>query len=135
MSSVRPEGHRVVLVDDEHELLKLGERVLQHAGFVVWTASSPIGVGALIKRHAPDVLVLDVTMPGLDGAALAKLLERGGGTLPVVFWSALPEAELQRLTRTVARSTYVAKGAPIASLVATVERMIRLHAKSVPPTA
>jgi CheY-like chemotaxis protein len=122
-----------MIVDDEPELLLLASRVLQHAGFQVWTANSPIGVGALIKRHAPDVVVLDVSMPGLDGESLARLFTREARTLPVVFWSALAEEMLQQITRRVPNSTYVRKGAPLAELIGTVQRMIRLHASWPPP--
>jgi CheY-like chemotaxis protein len=131
--SLRPEPYRAVIVDDEPDLLLLGSRALQHAGFEVWSAGSPIGVGALIKRHAPDVIVLDVSMPGLDGESLARLFTRGARTLPVVFWSALAEEALQQITRRVPSSTYVRKGAPLAELVGTAQRMIRLHTSWPPP--
>lgn len=125
--SLRPGPHRVVVVDDEPEFLAMATRVLKHAGFEVVSAGSPIGVGALIKRHEPDVIVLDVSMPGLDGESLARLSARGPRPTPVVFWSALPEEQLQQIARRFTNATYVAKGSPLTELVATAERMIRLR--------
>lgn len=125
--SLRPGPLRAVVVDDEPDLLALATRALRHAGFDVVSADSPIGVGALIKRHAPDVIVLDVSMPGLDGEALARLFARGDRPLPVVFWSALPEDQLQQIARRTKLGTYVRKGAPLTELIATVERMVRLQ--------
>ncbi|MCB9598867.1 MAG: response regulator [Sandaracinus sp.] len=61
--SLRPGPYRVVLVDDQPELVALARRMFEHAAFEVVATSSPIGVGALIKRHDPDVIVLDVSMP------------------------------------------------------------------------
>lgn len=107
--------------------MALATRALRHAGFEVVCTSSPIGVGALIKRHAPDVIVLDVSMPGLDGEALARLFAREERPLPVVFWSALPEADLQQIARRTKLGTYVRKGWSLKELVSTVERMVRLQ--------
>ncbi|MCA9613181.1 MAG: response regulator [Sandaracinus sp.] len=125
--SLRPGPYRVVLVDDEPELVALARRMFEHAAFEVVATSSPIGVGALIKRHDPDVIVLDVSMPGLDGESLARLFARRERPLPVVFWSALPETELQQIARRIPNATYVPKGSPLTQLVATAERMIRLQ--------
>ncbi|MCB9631989.1 MAG: response regulator [Sandaracinus sp.] len=125
--SLRPGPYRVVLVDDQPELIALARRMFEHAAFDVVATSSPIGVGALIKRHDPDVVVLDVSMPGLDGESLARLSIRRERPLPVVFWSALPETELQQIARRTANATYVLKGSPLPQLVATAERMIRLQ--------
>ncbi|HJK89536.1 MAG TPA: response regulator, partial [Polyangiaceae bacterium LLY-WYZ-15_(1-7)] len=78
---------RVVVVDDDDSILRMIRLALEAAGFEVESASSPIGVGALVRRVAPHVVVLDVSMPGLDGEGVAGLLAKSTGSrrLPVVF--------------------------------------------------
>ena len=59
------------MVDDDDSILRMIRLALEAAGFEVESASSPIGVGALVRRVAPHVVVLDVSMPGLDGEGVA----------------------------------------------------------------
>ncbi|HJL05943.1 MAG TPA: response regulator [Polyangiaceae bacterium LLY-WYZ-15_(1-7)] len=127
---------RVVVVDDDDSILRMIRLALEAAGFEVESASSPIGVGALVRRVAPHVVVLDVSMPGLDGEGVAGLLAKSTGSrrLPVVFYSALDEDALHTLSKRTPDSTYVQKGSPLPALVDAVRRMARLYASEAPPS-
>jgi DNA-binding response OmpR family regulator len=79
----------ILVVDDDRALLGLLNAVLSAQGFRVWTA--PDGAAALelyrsVKEHI-RVLLLDVSMPGLDGPATLHELRRGGATVPACFMS------------------------------------------------
>lgn len=122
----------ILVVDDDPDIARMVSLVLRRAGYEVVTADSPMGVTALVRRVEPKVLILDVMMPGLSGENLAKLLNRAAGQRPIIFYSAKPDSELLELCRRVPDSTYLAKGAPLARLVETVERMLRLYASQRP---
>ncbi len=132
MTTDRPLKGTVLVVDDDPDIRRMVALVLRREGYEVQTADSPMGVTTLVRRIEPKVLILDVSMPGLSGDNLAKLLTRAVGRRPIVFYSAMPDAELLALCRRIPDSTYLAKGAPLSRLVETVDRMVRLYASQHP---
>jgi DNA-binding response OmpR family regulator len=90
---------KVLLVDDDAAIKKLVRVLLEQRQHQVFTSDTPYGVSATILRHAPDVAVLDVRMPGLSGPQLAQLI----ADLPrtqrpqLALWSALDDDALRRL--------------------------------------
>jgi len=116
----------VLIVDDNQELLLTTSRYLMARGFHVLTADSPLGVTNIVRREVPDVIVLDVMMPALSGDALAKILR--GLALPktpaIVFYSALDEESLHRLTRGVENATYVSKASSVEELRAVIQEIL-----------
>jgi DNA-binding response OmpR family regulator len=90
---------KVLLVDDDPSIQKLVRVLLEDRQHQVFTSDTPYGVSAAILRHAPDVAVLDVRMPGLSGPQLAQLI----AGLPLAqrpllaLWSALDDDSLRNL--------------------------------------
>lgn len=82
---------RVLVVDDEETIRTLIQAHLKQTGHRVLTASSAEGALAAVREYgAPDVAVLDVSLPDVQGFVLARLLraETGCETLPIIFLSA-----------------------------------------------
>ena len=81
---------RVLVVDDDHSLVHVAERVLEKEGFDVITAFD--GLEGLQKAQAekPDVIVLDITMPKMNGYQVCHRLQQDPNTrrIPVVFLTA-----------------------------------------------
>jgi FixJ family two-component response regulator len=77
----------IFLVDDDRSVLKALSRVLREEGFNVETFESAEAFLERPDRNAQGCLVLDVTMPGLDGLELQRWLAEMGQSLPVVFVS------------------------------------------------
>ena len=92
-------GPSVLLVDDDALVLAATARFLGKRGMRTTCVSSPFGVTATACREAPDVVVLDCHMPGLDGAHLIRVLQSSPRTArtPVVFYSGDAEATLADL--------------------------------------
>jgi two-component system nitrate/nitrite response regulator NarL len=85
---------RIVLVDD-HTLFRKGlAELLEQSGSIEVSAftGNPDEVDTLLKAHRPDVLILDLNMPGTDGITLMQQLRSDGHTLPVLILT-LSEAE------------------------------------------
>ncbi|OYX33495.1 MAG: DNA-binding response regulator [Hydrogenophilales bacterium 32-62-9] len=85
---------RIILVDD-HTLFRKGlAELLEQSGQIEVTAftGNPDEVSMLLHAHRPDVLILDLNMPGIDGITLMQQLRAEGHTLPVLILT-LSEAE------------------------------------------
>lgn len=89
---------KILVVDDDAELVELVSFNLKHAGYSIGTASN--GVDAIKKARtlAPDLIVLDVMMPELDGFAVCEILRRDSTTasIPIMMLTAL-SSELGRI--------------------------------------
>jgi two-component system, OmpR family, response regulator len=86
-------SHRILVVDDEPRILRFVRLNLCSCGFEVITASDGDGALSIINSEKPDLMILDIFMPGLDGfGVLKKLREReensGCPHLPVIVFSA-----------------------------------------------
>lgn len=81
----------VLVVDDDQDILLLVQMRLTAAGHrVLAVASGPEAMDVVRARGLPDVAVLDISLPGMDGFDLLKALQQepGGATLPAIFLSA-----------------------------------------------
>jgi two-component system cell cycle response regulator DivK len=84
----------VLIVDDNAKNLKLARDVLRAAGFVTLEAASGAEGIALAGEHVPDVILMDLQLPDMDGADATRTLGNTARTarIPVVALSALPLA-------------------------------------------
>ncbi len=82
----------VLIVDDNQKNLKLARDVLRAAGFRTLEAESGAEGVALAAKHLPDVILMDIRLPDMDGTDAARALGSGARTarIPVVALSALP---------------------------------------------
>ena len=68
----------ILVVDDDTPIRRMLERTLGAEGYEVRSAADGGGALAAIERFAPDVLVLDVAMPGVDGLGVCRRVRAGG---------------------------------------------------------
>ncbi|MDP9181841.1 MAG: response regulator [Actinomycetota bacterium] len=83
----------VLVVDDEPSIRALLEVTLQMEGYEVVGASDGETAMQLVTQRRPDVITLDVMMPGMDGWEVARELEGSG--IPIVIMSGMPLADLE----------------------------------------
>src|SRR3954452_10201584 len=81
-------GAHILVVDDDPAVLRMLVRTLRAEGHEVEAAHDGGAALAAVERHAPDAVVLDVAMPGLDGLAVCRRLRAGGLTAPVLLLTA-----------------------------------------------
>lgn len=110
-----PETAKTILVvDDDPQHLSATHDILSAAGYRVLTQQRPFGVTNLVTKHRPDLVLLDVNMPGLSGDALAMILSENplcAGS-PVVFHSSNDEDSLRLMARRFGVQGYICKGNP-----------------------
>jgi len=119
---------RVIVVDD-HLLYRQGiVRALEAAGaIVVGEAGDGWGALELIRGHQPDVALVDVSMPGLDGIDVVAELARQGPDVPVVLLSAHSDAALVRAGLDAGAAAYVTKAASREEILAAISRAAGPH--------
>jgi CheY-like chemotaxis protein len=88
---------RVLIVDDDPDILRLARRILQRHGYTVATAGDGLAALAQIAREPPDVLLTDLMMPALDGVALVRELQRQDAVYPIIVCSAAVEVALEEV--------------------------------------
>jgi two-component system, OmpR family, response regulator MprA len=78
----------ILVVDDDPPIRRMLERTLAAEGYEVASAADGGAALASVERSAPDVVVLDVAMPGLDGLAVCRRLRAKGLALPILLLTA-----------------------------------------------
>src|ERR1700726_1800360 len=76
---------RLLFVEDEPNILELLSASLRYAGFDVVTAAAGTEAVQAAQRHRPDLIVLDVMLPDMDGFDVIRRLRGGGTRIPVGF--------------------------------------------------
>lgn len=97
---------RVLVIDDDDAVRWVLQRNLEHAGFEVATAENGLEGLASIDDHPPDIVVLDLMMPVMDGFGVLEALQRNDRTplIPVVVLTAMAAPDMrERCERAGAR--------------------------------
>lgn len=89
-----PEKRHVVAVDDEEVVLDFIKRALANEDCAVSTATNGPDALELMARQAPDLVILDLSMPGMDGPATLARIREKHGAVPVIILTAYPDSEL-----------------------------------------
>ncbi len=116
-----------VLVADDNEIeLDVVRLVLEAAGYEVATLSSVFDLTVAIRRNRPDVILLDVKMPGLGGDRAAAVLKQYGFSrdIPVILHSGIEETELREIAATAGVTDYVCKTGDFELLVEKIRRVL-----------
>ncbi len=117
----------VLVIDDEPELLRLLDYNLTKAGYLALQArDGPSGLAA-VRKHAPDLVILDVMMPGLDGLEVCKALRNDPATaaLPILMLTAKTEESDRVLGLELGADDYVVKPFGVRELLARVKALLR----------
>ena len=100
----------ILVVDDCAVELEVARLFLKNAGFEVITRSRPIGTAAEILRMKPDIVLLDVLMPGgLTGDKITKLIRESGIATKIVLHSGKENNELRELSKECGADGYIKK--------------------------
>ncbi|HEY3067336.1 MAG TPA: response regulator [Methylomirabilota bacterium] len=100
---------RLLIVDDETPVLDVLREYFEGQGYHVETANSGLDALAAIGRQVPDLVLLDMRMPGIDGLETLRRIHALSATLPVIMVTANEDVGLARETLKMGAFDYVAK--------------------------
>jgi two-component system, OmpR family, alkaline phosphatase synthesis response regulator PhoP len=114
----------ILVVDDEPKIVTLARDYLEHAGFAVLTASDGPAALASVRQRRPDLVILDLGLPGLDGLDVTRELRRGS-TIPIVMLTARDDELDKLLGLELGADDYLTKPFSPRELVARVRAVLR----------
>jgi two-component system, OmpR family, response regulator len=119
-----PGPGRVLVVDDESAITDAVATALRYEGFDTLEAASGRGAVQAIDEFRPDLVLLDVMLPDIDGFEIARRLRDGRQRTPVIFLTAKDAAE-DKLAGLAIGDDYVTKPFSLAEVVARVRAVLR----------
>lgn len=114
----------ILVIDDDERLVASVRRVLAYEGYRVLTARDGAAGLQLARDESPDLIILDVMLPGIEGLEVARRIQAGGGA-PVLMLSALGRIEDKVAGLEAGADDYLAKPFAVEELLARVRARLR----------
>lgn len=121
---------RVLVVDDEIDTLNLLRTILEISGFQAFTTLNSLEAITLAEIENPDVVLLDIMMPHLDGFTLCRMMRLHPATanLPIIFVTAYSALDLEERRREAGADMVLPKPVGMDMLIQAVENAKKLRA-------
>ena len=118
--------HKVLVVDDDKDMLSLLKKILSDSKYHVFQASNGKECIEKAKELSPDIIIMDVMMPELDGIATILKLRSQEDTrsIPIIMCTAVNESEDEIVARNLGAVDYVRKSPQMNELIARIERFL-----------
>jgi two-component sensor histidine kinase/CheY-like chemotaxis protein len=120
---------RILIADDSNANLRLLSEILAESGYVVRQASDGAAALRLARSDPPDLILLDIMMPLLDGFDVCRFLKAGAETrdIPVVFMTSLSETRDKVKGFKIGAADYITKPFQAEEILARVKTLLSLH--------
>jgi len=125
-----PDGPRVLVVDDEENIRDLIAMGLRYEGFEVQTEDNGRAALNAVPAFRPDLILLDVMMPDLDGFEVCRRLQADGERAPVIFLTARKGMEDKLTGLTIGGDDYLTKPFGFEELLARIRVVLRRTSRS-----
>ena len=128
MTDIADAPSRVLIVDDERRNVELLKVLLAPEGYLLLTATSGEEALNLLTDQKPDLILLDVMMPGMDGYAVAGKIKENPATrnIPVIMLTALDDRNARMLGLNAGAEDFLTKPVDRAELCVRVRNLLRL---------
>ena len=126
---------RILVVEDDPDIAELVARYLDRAGYVADVVASGRDALAVARAHPPDLLVLDLMLPQMDGLEVCRALRGQEATsgMPIIMLTARAEESDRIVGLEIGADDYLAKPFSPNELVARVRALLRRAARGAPP--
>jgi DNA-binding response OmpR family regulator len=128
-------NRKLLVVDDDAKILKAVGEALRQEGYSVFTAPDGETALELCRKQTPDLVVLDIGMPGLDGFEVCGRLRAGGAQLPILILSARGDETDRVVGFRMGADDYLTKPFSITELILRVRAILRRSGNTMPTPA
>jgi len=121
-------GAKVLIVDDQPEVVDVMGAILTHQGFVVESASDGLEGLANAIEGSPDIILLDISMPNMDGFETCRRLKNGSGTqkIPVVMFTSQADRDSRITGLQAGANDFLGKPVDSTELVVRVNNLLKV---------
>ena len=116
-------GLKILLVEDQEDAIEALERILSEKGATILTASSGDHALRILEEHKPDIMISDISMPGMDGYSLMTRARTLHPSLASIALTAFSRKEDRERASVVGFSDHITKPVDIAMLIASILRI------------
>jgi two-component system, cell cycle response regulator DivK len=126
LSSSSPTGQRLLLVEDNEDNRTIYSTLLRHLGYAVIEANDGVQAVALARTERPELILMDISIPGIDGWEATRILRQDPSTrdIPIVALTAHVLSDDRERAAQVGFTSYLAKPVEPHAVVAEVRRWI-----------
>jgi len=118
-------AQKILVVEDSPDISRLLEHILGRAGYeVIVVDDGPSGL-ATFETLQPDLVLLDINLPGISGIDICKQMKTVSSTTPVIMLTVRAESEAIHRGIRAGADAYLSKPFEIAHLIATVEKALQ----------
>lgn len=119
-------GNKLLIVDDQYGIRILLNEVFQREGYTTFQASNGVQALEIVQKHQPDLVLLDMKIPGMDGIEILKRIKEINPDIQVIIMTAYGELDMIQETRELGAVMHFAKPFDIDDMRDAVRKYIAL---------
>lgn len=118
-------GQTILVVEDSSDISRLVRHILTQAGYEIVIADNGLDGWESFETAHPDLVLLDVNLPGIDGIELCRRIKQASPSTPVIILTVQAETEAVQRGIRAGANTYLAKPFEIGQLMASIDYALR----------
>ena len=122
---------KILIVDDEPDFLELISLRIESWGYAVTKASEGSEAIEAVKKNAPDIMVLDYMMPGMDGIETLRIIRKSGSDIPVIMFTAYPNTNTMEGASQLGISAFIPKLSAYSEVLPALKTALALAEKKI----
>lgn len=117
-------GEKVLIVDDQYGIRTLLNEILQKEGYKVFQAANGLQALDIVNKDVPDLVLLDMKIPGMDGLEILKEMKKIESNIKVIIMTAYGELDMIEQTKTLGALAHFSKPFDIEEIRVAVRKYI-----------